>query len=344
MKTNKLLTILILLLLSLSGTTTQAQQEVVKNSENVIIMSEDDIVSLAMKLRALKKDHLSKMSLSKKDSTKSNTLEKNSFEVDYLRSKIAVLENQLKGNETSKNNAKQNPVTSANNANSLNQTELNNIKQDISQLKDLVRQLAIKTNNDLAVVVPLTQLETDAKLVQTDTINKEEIPTVNKENLVLKNKLDSLTVLFKNFKETDYSGDFTALKERITALKKELALKNAPTSYDNLVKEYKGFGRSIYFENNSTDLNAEGVKIVDELYKILDKNDNIDIIVKGFASNKGLALYNENLSMMRTESIKKALTLKGIKPIRILTAYHGIDYKAKVEKARRAEISILVRK
>jgi outer membrane protein OmpA-like peptidoglycan-associated protein len=335
-----------LLLLSVSGITTQAQQKVVENSENLIIMSEDDIISLAMKLRALKKDRLSKMTLMIPDSSKSkiNTLEKNTFEVDYLRSQIVVLENQIKGYEISKNASKPKAITSVNTSNSLNQTELNNIKQDISQLKDLVRQLAIKTNNDLTVVVPITQLETEAKIVPTDTIVKEEIPTVNKENLVLKNKLDSLTVLFKNFKETDYSGDFTALEKRITALKKELALKNAPTSYDNLIKEYKGFSRSIYFENNSTDLNEEGTKVVAELNEILDKNDNIDIVVKGFASNKGVALYNENLSMMRTESVKKALILKGIQPIRVLTEYHGIDFKATADKARRVEISILVRK
>lgn len=336
-----------MLLLSVSAFTTQGQQDVVKNSENIIIMSEDDIISLAMKLRALKEDRLSKLSLTMLDSSKNkiSTLEKNSFEVDYLRSQIVVLENQIKGYQVSKNASNPKAITSANISNSLNQLELNNIKEDISQLKDLVRQLAIKTNNDVTVVVPLTQLETEAKIVPADTIVKEGILTVNKENLVLKNKLDSLTVLFKNFKETDYSGDFAALEKRIAALKKELALKNvAPTSYDILIKKYKGFSRSIFFANNSTDLTEEGTKVVAELNEILDKNNNIDIVVKGFASNKGDAVYNENLSMMRTESVKKALILKGILPIRVLTEYHGIDFKATADKARRVEISILVRK
>ncbi len=299
MKTNKHFTIVLLLLLSLSGISTNAQQEVVKKSESVIVMSEDDIISLAMTLRELKKKYAIKAPLNLSDTlnTKISSKEKNSFEVVYLKKQIALLENQLKESTTSKNTT-DTSATLINNSNSLNQTELNGIKQDINQL------------------------------------------------IALKSIVDSLDVLFKNFKASDYSGDFAALEKRITELKKELALKDLvlPNTFENLTSEYKGYSRSIYFSNNSTNLNEEGAKVVDELNEILNKNNNIDIVVKGFASNKGVALYNENLSMMRTESVKKALILRGIHPIRVLTQYHGIDYEAKADKARRVEISILVRK
>jgi outer membrane protein OmpA-like peptidoglycan-associated protein len=334
-------------LLSLSGISTQAQQEAVKESESVIVMSEDDIISLAMTLRELKKKYANKapLNLSDTSNTEISTLEKNSFEVAYLKKQIVLLENQIKESTTSKNTTDTN-ATLIKDSNSLNQTELNGIKQDINQLKDLIRQLAIKTNNDLTVVVPSGRLETKTEVVPIVTTIKEQIPSNEKENIALKRKVDSLNVLFKNFKASDYSGDFAALEKRISELKKELALKDLvlPTSFENLTSEYKGYSRSIYFSNNSTNLNEEGIKVVDELNKILDKNNNIDIVVKGFASNKGVALYNENLSMMRTESVKKALILKGIHPIRVLTQYHGIDYEAKADKARRVEISILVRK
>jgi outer membrane protein OmpA-like peptidoglycan-associated protein len=47
--------------------------------------------------------------------------------------------------------------------------------------------------------------------------------------------------------------------------------------------------------------------------------------------------------MQRTESVKKALMLRGIHPNRILTQYHGIDYTAATEAdARRVEISFLI--
>ena len=347
MKTNKHFTIVLLLLLSLSGISTHAQQEVVKKSESVVVMSEDDIISLAMTLRELKKKYAIKAPLNLSDTlnTKISSKEKNSFEVVYLKKQIALLENELKESTTSKNTT-DTSATLINNSNSLNQTELNGIKQDINQLKGLIRQLAIKTNNDLTVVVPTARLETKTETVPIVTTIKEQMPAKEKENIALRSKVDSLDVLFKNFKASDYSGDFADLEKIITELKKELALKDLllPNTFENLTSEYKGYSRSIYFSNNSTNLNEEGAKVVDELNEILNKNNNIDIVVKGFASNKGVALYNENLSMMRTESVKKALILRGIHPIRVLTQYHGIDYEAKADKARRVEISILVRK
>jgi outer membrane protein OmpA-like peptidoglycan-associated protein len=62
--------------------------------------------------------------------------------------------------------------------------------------------------------------------------------------------------------------------------------------------------------------------------------------LKGFAS-KGNPVYNQNLSLQRTENVKN-IWLKGIHPSRILTQYHGIDYGAKEELARRVELSLSV--
>jgi hypothetical protein len=42
------------------------------------------------------------------------------------------------------------------------------------------------------------------------------------------------------------------------------------------------------------------------------------------SSNKGNPVYNQNLSLQRTENVKKYLVKKGIHPSRILTQYHGI--------------------
>lgn len=364
MKTNNHLTILLLLFVSLSAITTNAQQVEVDNSESIIVMSEDDIISLANTLRELKKNYTRSVSSSTANAsnTKISTSEKSALEVDYLKKQIVLLETQIKEYETDKNSTIKSSAA-INNTNSLNQRELNSIKQDISQLRDLISQLAIKTKSDLTVIVPSTQLitkteimpvvtktkivptVTKAEMIPVATVIKEQIPSENKENLALKRQLDSLTVLVKNFKEVDYTKDFKTLENRIEELKKELALKEVaqPVVDENAINKYKEFTRDIYFSNNSKVLNDQSTKVVDELNEILTKNNNIDLVVKGFASNKGAALYNENLSMMRTESVKKALILKGINPLRILTEYHGIDYNAKADKARRVEISIIVR-
>ena len=337
---------MLLLLVSLSGFKTQAQQGDVQNSESVIIMSEDDIVSLAMRLRELKKDYLNKKEIAKAAVA---SKQKSTFEVDFLRSQVTQLENMLKGTSVSKDG-----TTTVYKSNDLNQKELNDIKQDINQLKDLIRQLVSNSKNEVTIIVPPTKFETKKEILPVAVaVAKEEIEVkeevektlITKENRILKNKLDSLNVLIKNYNETNYSADFTVLEKRITELQNELALKNeAPNTYEQLIEKYKGYGKSIFFSNNSASINEEGTIVVAELHKILAKNNTIDIVVKGFASNKGVALYNENLSMMRTESVKKALISKGVHPIRVLTQYHGIDYKATDENARRVEISILVRK
>ena len=337
MKIDKHLSFILLVVISLSGLKMQAQQEVVDNSESVIVMSEDDIVSLAMKLQKLKKDYLHKKAIA---TSKGASTDKSTFEVEFLRSQVAQLENSIKNNSVAKD-----ATTTDYKTDDVQQQQLNLIKQDINQLKDLIGQLVVTTKNEVTIKIPSTADKTKTEVLPVVVSKQEEKPVTDKESLILKNKLDSLTLVFKNYKETNYSADYTNLEKQITVLKNELALKNAvPNTYDQLVATYKGYHKNIFFSNNSTDINEEGVLVITELNEILAKNNNIDIVVKGFASNKGVALYNENLSMMRTESVKKALISKGIHPIRVLTQYHGIDYKATDEIARRVEILILVRK
>ncbi|MGB5435156.1 MAG: OmpA family protein, partial [Maribacter sp.] len=179
-----------------------------------------------------------------------------------------------------------------------------------------------------------------------------EITSKNQQEDVLRlqRQLDSL----RNMKITEvpkaeqesYNEEFMALQEKLSELQNEMvAKKNAPTDYFMLSKTYKDYKKQIFFANNSTALNAETTQIIDGLYSILDSNENIDVLVKGFASNTGSTKQNEKISMQRTEEVKKALILKGIHPTRILTQYHGIDYMAANETdARRVEISLLIRK
>ena len=346
MKTNKHLTLLLMLLLS--GISMRAQQKMVESAESAVIMSEDDIISLVKTLREYKQKKYNSAALKTEEASiiSHKTIENNTYEVDYLRKQISQLEQQIEELKTIKASANSNL---GNNTNSLNARELTNIKYEVSQLKNLIRQLADRTNNDLTVVLPNTQIETKTEQSPYESLLIEQTKSNSQENEVLERKLDSLNMLFKNLKPTDnpdYSSDFNALEKKLIDLKNELSLKNTkPNAYEALSSKYKGFSRRIYFSNNSFALSTEGNQIVEELNRILDKNDNVDIVVKGFASNKGNALYNENLSMQRTESVKKALILRGIHPTRILTQYHGIDYSvANYDKARRVEISIIVRK
>lgn len=373
-------------MLLLAVFTTKAQQDSTLKSNDIIVMHEDDLVALIKRLKEYKRNNVSKDStivainsfkkaVLKQDSLTSKkvvlekqmvTLQPTSIEkkvketavvtvknntepteeVIYLRKQIVILENIIKDFNSQNTVAKTNAVS---NTDALNKKELESIKNDISQIKSAINQLANQKNKDIKVIVPKAKNETITKIVPVTTIIKEKTIVDTKETLALSNKIDSLNVLFTNLKaqkeNPDYTKQFSALENTIAQLQKELTQKNeALSNYDVLVNEFKEYSKIIYFANNAINLNADGNLVVNELKELLAKNDKVDILVKGFASNKGNALYNENLSMLRTESVKKALILKNIHPTRVLTQYHGIDYKATSNEARRVEITILVRK
>ncbi len=147
--------------------------------------------------------------------------------------------------------------------------------------------------------------------------------------------------------QTDvYLENLNRIKEKLNALQKELDLsKTATSNYLLLLKKYGSFKTQLYFENNATTIAENQSDSLNDLVSILKEHDNIDVLLKGFASKKGSAIYNQNLSMRRSESVKKVLISKGIHPTRILSMYYGIDYKANTEhEARRVDITLVVRK
>ena len=339
MNSIKYISISFLLLGSL--TMSYAQQNDADNSnKSMVIMSEDDILSLTKTLRLYKKAKTlqknSKEQLIKGTDTIFTQQTESNFEFDYLKSRVAALENRL-------NN--QNNSTERNNTSSSESSGLKNLKLEVNQLRQSLLQR--QSNNGksnvvyLPVIAPVNRNKEEANKVE------EEKDSIN--SLVVQQQQDSLyegvTVLNEQVK-TDSINNLEALELEIQALKKEISLNKAlPSTYEKLVEAYKNFKKELYFATNSKVLNENSLLVVKDLHAILEANVNLDIIINGFASNKGNAIYNENLSMQRTEAVKKALMLRGVHPTRILTQYHGIDYSAQSDsEARRVEVSFLVRK
>ena len=339
MNSIKYISISFLLLGSL--TMSYAQQNDADNSnKSMVIMSEDDILSLTKTLRLYKKAKMlqknSKEQLIKGTDTIFTQQTESNFEFDYLKSRVAALENRL-------NN--QNNSTERNNTSSSESSGLKNLKLEVNQLRQSLLQR--QSNNGksnvvyLPVIAPVNRNKEEANKVE------EEKDSIN--SLVVQQQQDSLyegvTVLNEQVK-TDSINNLEALELEIQALKKEISLNKAlPSTYEKLVEAYKNFKKELYFATNSKVLNENSLLVVKDLHAILEANVNLDIIINGFASNKGNAIYNENLSMQRTEAVKKALMLKAVHPTRILTQYHGIDYSAQSDsQARRVEVSFLVRK
>lgn len=159
----------------------------------------------------------------------------------------------------------------------------------------------------------------------------------------LERKIDSLFALNKTNKEIVYVNNNQPTKNDPAKVDTIYVNKTNSSNYDLLKSKYSGFVENVYFKNNSSKIDVSDK--IDSTISLLNSNENLDVYLKGFASNKGNAIYNQELSFKRTETIKRYLVSKGIHPNRILSQFHGIDYESKNEaEARRVEMSFIIRK
>ena len=344
MKTIKQIS-LSLLLVSTVAISNSQQDNTLDSQKSIVVMSEDDIITLTNTIRAFKNKKALKQNINietQNNETHRLSQKTSDFELEYLKNELTQLEKQLISQRNRNNYDRQSTNTS-----SLETRNLRNLEYEIAQLKLALQQRSVNPKNE---VVILPAINTRNVVTQPkEVIISEQIPINSSSDLVINQKLDSLYSVLINTKQVEnpnYTNDFEAMQKRLQELRSEMATKNAqPTTYGVLFSKYKNYKREVYFADNSKVLNTEASQSVNELHTILDANENLDVVVKGFASNKGNAVYNENLSMQRTESVKKALILRGVHPTRVLTQYHGIDYSTQnPADARRVEISILVRK
>ncbi|WP_339888318.1 OmpA family protein [uncultured Flavobacterium sp.] len=162
----------------------------------------------------------------------------------------------------------------------------------------------------------------------------------------LESKIDSLFAANKTNKEVIYLSNNQTTKnnsDKATTKTDTVYVNNTNSKYELLKSKFSGFKEKVYFENNSSEINNS--KKIDSIITLLNSNENLDVYLKGFASNKGNAIYNQELSFKRAETIKRYLVSNGIHPSRILSQFHGIDYESKNEtEARRVELSFIIRK
>ncbi len=164
------------------------------------------------------------------------------------------------------------------------------------------------------------------------------------------------------------SADLSAILSRLEAIERNMdnqlkAIDDLPrnntnrttnnttiTTYDDTYLALQNLiaGRdqqSVYFENGLADLSPKSKVLIEEISVLMQSNSRLDILLKGFTSAKGTPMWNQSLSQLRAEKVKKYLMEQGIHADRIYTEYHGIDYSAPtVEAARRVEMRLLIRK
>ena len=112
---------------------------------------------------------------------------------------------------------------------------------------------------------------------------------------------------------------------------------------EDLLAQYGHKKTPIYFANNSYNPLPHDTVAIDQIVTMLRENPELSILLEGYASNVGSSEYNNQLSMRRSESVARLLQKQGIALQRILTAFRGIDDSVEIEKARRVDISVIIR-
>ena len=112
---------------------------------------------------------------------------------------------------------------------------------------------------------------------------------------------------------------------------------------EDLLAKYGHKKTPIYFANNSYNPLPHDTVAIEQIVTMLRENPELSILLEGYASNVGSSEYNNQLSMRRSESVARLLQKQGIALQRILTAFRGIDDSVEIDKARRVDISFIIR-
>ena len=205
------------------------------------------------------------------------------------------------------------------------QKQLNAMSKSINDLSNQQKLLA-------AAIVPL------ATLNNKDKLNKMQ-QSIDSILLVSKKQADhnnvqshtETVIPVQSVRAPEYNnGNSVISEERRRTL-------------EDLLAKYGHKKTPIYFANNSYNPLPHDAVAIDQIVTMLRENPELSILLEGYASNVGSSEYNNQLSMRRSESVARLLQKQGIALQRILTAFRGIDNSVDKEKARRVDISVIIR-
>ena len=205
------------------------------------------------------------------------------------------------------------------------QKQLDMIAKSIKDLSDQQKLLA-------AAMIPLTTLNNKDKLdniqQRTDSILLLSKKQADQNNVQAPKET---SVIVQNVKTTENNGGNSVISEE------------RRRTLEDLLAKYGNKKTPIYFANNAYVPLPHDTDAIDQIVTMLRNNPELSILLEGYASNVGSAEYNNQLSMKRSESVAYLLQKQGISLQRILTAFRGIDNSVDKEKARRVDISVIIR-
>ena len=256
---------------------------------------------------------------------------------------------------TAKQVANNNPNTTKNVANNSNeealQKQLSTIYKSVNDLSNQQKQLAVsiaalaalnnkdkldKIQQRLDSVLLVSKKQTNNQ-AQDDKVRNNEVL----HDKVVNNKVVNNGVLQNEAQQNEVAAQRTAapVRNEVNAVISE----ERRRTLEDLLAKYGHKKTPIYFANNAYSPLPHDTEAISQIVKMLNDNPELSILLEGYASDVGSSAYNNQLSMRRSESVARLLEQRGIALQRILTAFRGIDYSVDKEKARRVDISVIIR-
>ena len=97
----------------------------------------------------------------------------------------------------------------------------------------------------------------------------------------------------------------------------------------------------VFFETNSTRIDASGQATLDELASMMKSSPNFSVVVRGHADVRGTASYDKSLGGSRAQAVISCLSQAGVEAERLaLNAIGAID-ESDYATARRVDFMIV---
>ena len=210
-----------------------------------------------------------------------------------------------------------------------NKDKLNKMQQSIDSILLVSKKQADHNNvqSHTETVIPVQSV----RVPEYNNGNTDSTLVSKKQTENNVQSLKEPAIPVQNIKEQDSKGSNMVISEE------------RRRTLEDLLAKYGHKKTPIYFANNSYNPLPHDTVAIDQIVTMLRENPELSILLEGYASNVGSSEYNNQLSMRRSESVARLLQKQGIALQRILTAFRGIDDSVDIEKARRVDISVIIR-
>lgn len=251
---------------------------------------------------------------------------------------------------TAKQVANNNPNTTKNVANNSNeealQKQLSTIYRSVNDLSNQQKQLAVS----IAALAALNNKDKLDKIQQhLDSVllvSKKQTNNQAQDNKVRNNEVQHNKVVNNEVLQNEAQQHEVAAQRIAAPVHNEVNTvisEERRRTLEDLLAKYGHKKTPIYFANNAYSPLPHDTEAISQIVSMLNDNPELSILLEGYASDVGSSAYNNQLSMRRSESVARLLEQRGIALQRILTAFRGIDHSVDKEKARRVDISVIIR-